>query len=459
MRESAAMPLGSWDAGRCGHAHRACESPRQQDGERGEGTADGRMPPPQRRGRMMGARPRSGRFLALAATTFAAALFAADRTRDGRTDEGLLWSRIETLLATSVASAREGDLPAAWASQRRALELAGDSELLALRRAAYCRRAHCPSIHDLARLLGKPRSALDSLAGACPDMSDHRCKRWAATLREGAAYLGAEAEETPPAQVVEIELLFADEDDPRPWTVVEVGGEAMWAMVDTGGVRFNLPVSWVGRESIEFLPVGGFFHGVDTDGVVRRGRHGVLHGFRLGTFDLGRIAAMLNSGNVNTHFGMDVLLRYDALCFEWPREPTGIGRLHLGSLGPCRAAEAAENASLLPRTGQPLVEVALNDGTREHVLVDTGAISTDCKEGFLARYGEAPLRFGTHPALSAQTCSENPFPVHPAQHFAIAVGMDTLLQFAAFGWELEPFRMYFLPKSETTLAEPPADAP
>ena len=41
--------------------------------------------------------------------------------------------------------------------------------------------------------------------------------------------------------------------------------------------------------------------------------------------------------------------------------------------------------------------------------------------------------------------------------------MDTLLQFAAFGWELNPFRVYFVPKetgeAEPASAEPVAEAP
>ncbi len=404
-------------------------------------------------------RSSSGRFFGLlAAATYAVALFAADQG-GSRTDEERLWEQIEPLLAATVGNARTGDFGAAWASYRRALVLAGDSELLGLRRAAYCRREGCPLVHDLAQMLGKARSELDFAADACTDMADHRCRRWIAALREGGTYLTDSAVDAAAAQAVEITLHFAPDGDPRPWTVVEFRDEAVWAMVDTGASKLFIPESSAQEAHVDFRPVGSSFHRQHTDGVLRRGRLGVLHGFRLGTLHLERVAAYLAWDAVNPLLGMNILLRYGAVCFVWPEEPERTATVHLGEIGPCRQGELATRAYLLPRTGQPYLEVATDDGGMLSVLVDTGAISTFCKDEFLKERGTVALRFGEHPTLLAQPCLDNPYPMQPGSHFPVGIGMDTFLKFKAFGWELDPFRMYFLPKSETKLPDPPADAP
>ena len=94
--------------------------------------------------------------------------------------------------------------------------------------------------------------------------------------------------------------------------------------------------------------------------------------------------------------------------------------------------------------GRPVKEAP----DRRSPLVDTGAIETDCKEEFRTRYGgDANLDFGSHPALRARPCRANTYPVLPHSPVSIRVGMTTLLKFRAFGWELDPFRMYFLPRA------------
>ena len=89
-----------------------------------------------------------------------------------------------------------------------------------------------------------------------------------------------------------------------------------------------------------------------------------------------------------------------------------------------------------------------DDGSPVAVLVDTGAIDTDCKEEFMARNGDRPIRFGAHPALSARCRLDSPYPILPHHPWPLAIGMDTLLEFEAFGWELDPFRMYFVPAAD-----------
>lgn len=374
-----------------------------------------------------------------------AALLAASVASGSGADQEL-WANVERLLADGIDNASEGDFDGAWASFRNAFVRGGASELVGLRRAAYCRREGCPRMPDLARLLGKPRSALDFLSGVCSDMTDHRCRRWAASLADGARYLGDEPACRAAPQELELRLWFAENGDPRPWVVVEVGDQATWAMVDTAEHRVCLEEGWARDTGADFEAVGRPYRRRSSDGEFRRHAEGVVRAFRMGTLALPRVAASRVSWpGLRVWFGMNILLRYDAVCFSWPQEPSGAGVLYLGTLGPCEDAEAADRAHLDPRTGQPRLAVALDDGTRIPALVDTGAIDTGCKEEFLARHGgDAGLRFGPHPALGARPCRTNPYPVLPHSAVSVRVGMTTLLDFKAFGWELDPFRMYFL---------------
>ena len=369
---------------------------------------------------------------------------------DGVAQEERLWDAIEPQLAAMVGSAREGDFHGAWASYRRAFELAGSSELLAMRRAAYCRRERCPDIWDLARILGKPASDLEFLHGICPDMSDHRCRRWVASLREGAAYLGEEPAVKPLPQEVELRLFFAENGDPRPWTVVENGGHS-----SLGDDRYRwlqgVPRRGLGSGAgVDFRLAGDSFHQMSNDGAYRPRRNGIVPNFRLGALQLRHVAAQIHKPpTVDVVFGMNILLRYGAVCFSWPDTLAGSGTLHLGTLGPCRHGETAYRSFLSRLEGQPHVESMRDDGPPLAVLVDTGAIDTDCKDEFMARNGDRPIRFGAHRELSARCRLDSPYPILPDPHWPpVAIGMDTLLKFEAFGWELDPFRMYFVPAAD-----------
>ena len=366
---------------------------------------------------------------------------------DNADQEARLWEAIEPQLAAVVRSAQEGDFDGAWASYTRALQLTGSSELLGLRHAAYCRRERCPKIWDLARLLGKPRSDLEFLHGICPDLSDHRCRRWASFVREGAAYLDEEVAIKPLPQEVELKLWHAEEyGDPRPWAILEIGDEAAWAMVDTGGFKLYLGEDWARNTGVDFQPADDSFHQMDSDGVFRRRRNGIVANFRLGALQLRHVAAQMRQPpTADVVFGMNILLRYGAVCFSWPKTTSGSGTLYLGMLGPCRHGETAYRSFLSPKDGQPHVWPMEHAGPPLPVLVDTGAIDTDCKEEFMAQNGNRPIRFGAHPALSTDCRLDSPYPILPRHPWPVAIGMDTLLGLQAFGWQLDPFRMYFVP--------------
>ena len=90
------------------------------------------------------------------------------------------------------------------------------------------------------------------------------------------------------------------------------------------------------------------------------------------------------------------------------------------------------------------------------VFIDTGAIfPTDCAKG-VARADDVDvgeLRFGDHPDM-VLSCGHEPPPESAGwlKHADVLAGMELLARFDAFGWRLNPFEMYFLPKRERDVA-------
>ena len=44
------------------------------------------------------------------------------------------------------------------------------------------------------------------------------------------------------------------------------------------------------------------------------------------------------------------------------------------------------------------------------------------------------------------SCSEDSSPIREGYPFDMVIGMETLGKFAAFGWQLNPLRLYFVPR-------------
>ena len=167
-----------------------------------------------------------------------------------------------------------------------------------------------------------------------------------------------------------------------------------------------------------------------------------MYGFSLGLATEDRVPAKVrDKAGDSVALGMSVLLRYLRVCFSWAD-----ATLHLGGLGPCAKGEAPFAAALSSR-GQPFVNVGLGDGDEEplRVLVDTGAPETDCQDRFMRRMGDDVFSFGDHPQLVAR-CGDDSPSLQTAPWIDAVIGMDDLAQFDAIGWELNPFRMYFVPK-------------
>ena len=130
--------------------------------------------------------------------------------------------------------------------------------------------------------------------------------------------------------------------------------------------------------------------------------------------------------------GMGLLLRHRSVCFSW-RESL----LYLGEMGPCADGVQPFSAQLTGEFGL-LLEVR-SDGESKWATVDTGAERTPCP----LEFKQAPMqsyRFGPHADMT-MTCEWDGV-------MEALIGIDTLYRFTAFGWELDPLRVYFVPADD-----------
>ncbi len=352
-------------------------------------------------------------------------------------------SYTERLLDETVRAASRGDFQAARDGYNRLFTLMRTSKRARTMHQAYCSRpGGCPDIGVLAWILGKGKPELSFLDGRCEDRTDPTCAHWLERVDLLKAYLNEEPENSPyPPHDVEIEFIHADLNDLRPWMITQVGGKPIWAMMDTGGDVTFIPKRSSILTQADHLTYGELRAVTEADGIVREHQDAVLHDFTLGLFAQDKVPSKTRHpmGDL-IEIGMSVLLRYRQVCFSWSD-----ATLHLDRLGPCAAGEMPFAAELSPR-GQPFVQVGVGDGQPLRALVDTGAPETDCQDRFIQRTGGGVFRFGEHPDLVAR-CGDGSPSLRPAKWVDAVIGMDVLSGFEAVGWELNPFRMYFVPKS------------
>ena len=120
------------------------------------------------------------------------------------------------------------------------------------------------------------------------------------------------------AQTLPLAPLWLDDDSPWPLATVPVGlPEEDFALVDTGVTANNLSqAAWAASPDIADR-IGTAKARVQT-GVVEAPLVR-LHALRLSGSTFRRIAAHLGVAHMNI-VGMTVLLRHDAVCFDWARD-------------------------------------------------------------------------------------------------------------------------------------------
>ena len=349
---------------------------------------------------------------------------------------------VERWLAESVRAAGTGDFVTAWANLRPAYWTGRSSRSAAEARNAFCARRECPDIYRVAWLAGRASSDLDFLGGMCEDIKTDSCRRWLAHHHAGRSRLGP-ARRPPSNEAREVPLRVSGESgDPRLRTVVEVAGKTTPALLDTGAPNSGFRRKWANVEAVDYDVVGDPYTETRRDGGERRAREVVLRNLTLGGVTEPRVLAVARDDpDAEFELGIDVLLRYSAACFA-----LADGRLHLGTPGPCADGRTPLGARL-GAAGRPTILVAGPDGEPLTVLLDTGARENLCTPSLAERLQGLPLRLGGDAAVEASCDPDGDRLRDDGDAHDMVLGMEWLSRFEAFGWELAPFRLYFVPAS------------
>ena len=397
------------------------------------------------------------------------------------------------LLESVMKHYRNGELEPAWEAYREffAHPGNGDVDVHAFGNCFY--KGECPSVGHLAHVLGRDQSEAENLRSFCPtweavwegadpdEYTEEQLNEARQTM-EGfvwAAFGGRTCSEWAdlnanrfhargskwPRSAQSVPLAVPKDHDLRPVTKMEVApDQRLTALVDTG----------VTTVSLDRRRIDGPAAGVEVIGEVPlvHVRHHSLRPaakvawLRLGTALIEHpVVSLKGDGDLSEWgfegvvtldgiIGMNLLLQYDSVCFDWVRRT-----LHLGELGPCGSGLAPYRA-WLDKALSLLIEAVNPSGAVAHARVDTGMVGAGCSHGFAgpdAAPGEAVTEvfsFGEDARLQGE-CNYYPNALFDnwnqgdqVEGNHVLLGMRVLGQFAAFGWRLNPLRVYFVPKPD-----------
>ena len=345
----------------------------------------------------------------------------------------------------------------------------------------------CPGVGLLGALLDKTPQDAAGFWSFCPDWSsmylDEAPEKLEALRRrmDGfvAAALGTPCSEWGGREVRVLEerphvnafspqtVTLVPTDHDGPSIAIEVNGRPLTALLDTGSTAISMNARGFAHEhdGLEYVSWAPGISGLEMDQPIAFPL-ARLKEVRVGTETFERLLANVMefhldgepvAGDQANIIGMNFMLKYRAVCFDWTKR-----LVHLGTIGPC--------AGVAPSTGRfsgPLPFWVQVEGARAQqafALVDTGSDLTYCSEWF-SQGRPHEFSFGSRSTLKGRCTFDEDihFGDVDTGHRQVVMGMDMLLQFAAFGWELDPFRVYFVPKGteETapTSAEPVAEQP
>lgn len=397
----------------------------------------------------------------------------------------------EALLGKVIAAYRTGDLQGAWDAFASFLEHPSRNELHldAFLDCFYYQQ--CPQVGAIGRILGIRRAQLaPRIEGFCPNLhsevEDH--------LRESGVAESdiAEYRKVYP-RIVEnglngtcaswrqeqLDLMFLD---PRPVDVHPQALPQAWYRHQDGGLGVAIE-TFIGSVPLRMgvdtgSSLGSLyrrskqFPDLEVEISDRRMRSKGTYDYhtsrpaRVASLRVGRTLHQPFGLNVsddellydrepipkNGNLGMTLLLRYPAVCFAWDEQ-----RLHLGALGPCAEGIEPNDAHL---QGSLLTGFAVeaHDGTRFAAYVDTGGWHTNCSAVFSkANGGRSSFSFGDHASLGAECLFDEAVLYKSAEYGfpQISIRLNDLLRFSAFGWRLNPLRVYFVPRADVA---PPPDS-
>lgn len=383
----------------------------------------------------------------------------------------------DALLKEVITAHRIGDFPAAWDAFVAFFTHPSRNELRFETFVDCFAKEGCPDPGVLGQILAKPRQALaPRINGFCPRIrreppeqttAEERAILHGVYDRMVAQALGGSCQSWQQRQLA---LML---EDPQPLQVIPEALPLTWQEFQDGGVNPTV-AAFIGRTPLRLV--------IDTGsniGNLYRGNESFPHAeveivgeqsLAVGIYDYFRmLPARLTSLRVGQTLhqpyvldvelgvrqglqpisrqgvlGMAFLLRYSSVCFAWEQH-----RLYLGSLGPCDEGVSPHGSHL---TGSLLFgyTVRADSGTSFTGYVDTGAEHTHCSMAFTqANAGKTSFAFGSHPALVANCLPDEAVLFRPPEFGSpqVAIRMNDLLRFRAFGWQLHPFKVLFLPQS------------
>ena len=343
----------------------------------------------------------------------------------------------------------------------------------------------CPGVGLLGALLDKTPQDAAGFWSFCPDWSlmylDEAPEKLEALRRRMggfvAAALGTPCSEWGNREVRVLEELphvnafypqtvtLVPTDRDGPSIAIEVNGRPLTAVLDTGSTAISLNARGFSHEhdGLEYVSWAPGISGLEMDEPIAFPL-ARLEEVRVGTETFKRLLANVMEFHLDGEpvaedqantIGMNFMLKYGAVCFDWLG-----GLVHLGAIGPCAGVASSGARFQGSLTFEVHVEGKL--GQQAFALVDTGSGVTYCSQWFVE--GGHEFSFGSRSILKGRCTFDEDIYFGDADtgHRQVVIGMDTLLRFAAFGWELNPFRIYFVPKETgeagPTSAEPATEA-
>lgn len=299
----------------------------------------------------------------------------------------------------------------------------------------------CPSVGFLGSVLGKTKAQASFVNSHCArhvEACEHR------DMYDLDKLSDVLAQHPPPMHRLPLANSPTSVSTPvtnlKPHVRLSVGNHGGVALVDTGWTTTHAGSKWF---SEIVAGTGAYVKDVRIQGSQRHRdarRKMILPQLRLGNSIYRHVAVVLDYDTSRPDVdgdivGMNILLRHPAVCFSW-RESL----LYLGDLGPCSKGVHPFRAKFV---GGHVVAVELTpewlaeDGETFFALLDTGADSMACTYNFLPVL--STFSFGPHDDMIAN-CDWS-------WGGEVLMGMSVLSRFAAFGWELDPLRVYFVPST------------
>ena len=337
-----------------------------------------------------------------------------------------------TEMRQAVGSYRAGKLAESWEYFVESLD--GEPAEMAFEDFLRCRDdPGCPHMSWLGTVLGeKFPSAAPRLCDRLPRRKRPDCQ----VIMRRYIRFHDEGPHVFEPQVLAIRHLATQGLSAWPLAEIELDGVPQLALVDTGATKtvFKPTVEHKSRLVAEGMLT-------DSEGDLHRTPMVRVESLAFGSVRLSDpklfVYDSLDPEVPSVVIGMDMLLRYPAVCFDWRRET-----LHLGELGPCAGGDQAFGATL-DRGLLVGLSLLTHSGERIRGMLDTGAISTYCPERVVDREASGwEFAMGEQPWMRFECGHEDADVTRDGSR--VLVGMRSLGRFAAFGWKLDPLQVYFV---------------